>query len=1360
MAEVGSTPDFSTGVMLCLRPTNPESLVIPGGMEVSDIHCTLFYFGNTDEFDYSAAEQLKEVLGAEVVPGSSVLEGEITAITEFGTQGEAPALVLLVDAPGLGEFRASTLRRIRPALGEDSQPYTNHDFCAHITVAWSPTEDDVAAAQALVGHPVRFEVMDLEWGTESSRWDLGSEGAISDSAMHAGLLLGEELTAFAHQETTVMAEATTTEAPLGDSYAETAEFLVAVPVVPPTEVVDPNAVDEEDTADAGTKVKVEVEVEVEVADPDDESGDEPDDQSGDQVDPNVTASMRVAGAAAFTAIPAHSTPTTDSREFDGDTAKTRTRSGEAPAYYNKIYAWHDAGNSPGNKTGYKFPHHLVSEAGDPGAAVTWAVKAALMLIDDSVIPKSDQKGVFNHLAGHLRDAGVDVPDLGSDNASTDDVMAAVALAREQFATEGAAEAAEETKVETPASEALADVVATAPAAAPVAPAAALDIKGLNDADLLSEFMRRYLESVATKPPTVAAASTNTPVAEFAAVGDPQPDVAAEAGYQWAAVLIPEGVPSGDGRMIENLALTWRELPLPLMLQTVNAEGHSGSVICGSIKEIQRINNNIVGLGDFDPGTDGQRALSLLTAGTMRGVSADIDSVMMELRDENNRPVSRKQLAAAGEEGIRAVEVLVSGRIMGACYDEKTEILTENFGWLKFADLPRDERVATLNQKTHEMEYQEPIAYTDDPWDGRMIQFTSGGVQKVDGDPAKFHRSLDLLVTPNHRMYVESTKTGERSFMRADELIEKSHRSYIFPKTSEWDREDVEMVYVDSTLRGKPSTWTMPGDDYAALMGAYLSEGCRQGDKATFIAQQPTSKGRSLFQALADRIGMSASNRGFTFHDSRFSRYVAQFGTATHKFVPEEVKNLSSRQIRIFLDHYIAGDGDLEGRRIYTSSVKMAGDLQELAQKVGMWAVVSELPMVDRVLEGRTITPTAQPYVVALRNRPGSRSAANCHDWKAEWVEEHVGTVHCVTVPNETLLVRRNGIPTWCGNTICPFPAFQEASITVLSPDVAQQDEVLVASGADVQGEVWRVNSSVPFVVVGVHDMFDLTESIVASAGVTELPVIPVNPPADWFSLEPMDHPVPFTVYPNGRCYGLIAQFGTCHIGNRNKCVDVPRSSNNYGYFRNKNTLSAEGTMIATGPIIMDTVHPSLKLRASDAQAFYAHNGCAVADVALYENEFGIVACGAARPDSSPEEMRRFRGSSISGDWRKINGKLELVGALSVNVPGFPIEALVASGADDIVESMEPRGLYNSVSDDMESLVAAGAITEECSTCTSGSVDGDAIVAIAEQLAAHTAMLSDLTRVTRPLRLEQAAARIAEMTARRETLSTTEAIKGE
>ena len=45
---------------------------------------------------------------------------------------------------------------------------------------------------------------------------------------------------------------------------------------------------------------------------------------------------------------------------------------------------------------------------------------------------------------------------------------------------------------------------------------------------------------------------------------------------------------------------------------------------------------------------------------------------------------------------------------------------------------------------------------------------------------------------------------------------------------------------------------------------------------------------------------------------------------------------------------------------------------------------------------------------------------------------------------------------------------------------------------------------------------------------------------------------------------------------------------------------------------------------------------------------GIWVTGALRPGVTPQHIRELRGASLSGDWRRIGGSLELVG------PGFPV----------------------------------------------------------------------------------------------------------
>jgi len=54
--------------------------------------------------------------------------------------------------------------------------------------------------------------------------------------------------------------------------------------------------------------------------------------------------------------------------------------------------------------------------------------------------------------------------------------------------------------------------------------------------------------------------------------------------------------------------------------------------------------------------------------------------------------------------------------------------------------------------------------------------------------------------------------------------------------------------------------------------------------------------------------------------------------------------------------------------------------------------------------------------------------------------------------------------------------------------------------------------------------------------------------------------------------------------------------------------------------------------------------------------------GSIRPTATPDQVDALMASTLSGDWRPINGRLELVAALGVNIGGFPLpRARVASG---------------------------------------------------------------------------------------------------
>lgn len=186
--------------------------------------------------------------------------------------------------------------------------------------------------------------------------------------------------------------------------------------------------------------------------------------------------------------------------------------------------------------------------------------------------------------------------------------------------------------------------------------------------------------------------------------------------------------------------------------------------------------------------------------------------------------------------------------------------------------------------------------------------------------------------------------------------------------------------------------------------------------------------------------------------------------------------------------------------------------------------------------------------------------------------------------------------------------------------------------------------------------------------------IPTAPPEAWFKDPQLTGPTALVVEDDGRVYGHIAAWGTCHIGQVGKCVEPPTSHSNYAYFRTGALRTAEGTSVAVGHLTMGTGHAGPRDSANAAAEHYDNTGTVFADVAAGEDAYGIWVAGSLRPGITAEQVRVARSAPISGDWRTIRGSLELVGALAVNVPGFPVprpQGLLASGE---VRSLQASGV--------------------------------------------------------------------------------------
>lgn len=187
--------------------------------------------------------------------------------------------------------------------------------------------------------------------------------------------------------------------------------------------------------------------------------------------------------------------------------------------------------------------------------------------------------------------------------------------------------------------------------------------------------------------------------------------------------------------------------------------------------------------------------------------------------------------------------------------------------------------------------------------------------------------------------------------------------------------------------------------------------------------------------------------------------------------------------------------------------------------------------------------------------------------------------------------------------------------------------------------------------------------------------IPVNPPAEWLETPKLTELTPLTITDDGRVFGHLAGKETCHIG-MGTCKTSPRNCNYDEYFHLGALKTAEGDIVNVGHMTFGGSHAPLDHKAQAAAAYYDSTSRVSADIRCGEDEFGTWVAGALRPGLSEEDLREIRSAPLSGDWRPIKGKLQLIAAHAVNVPGFPIsraKVLVASGITEAVILTEDCG---------------------------------------------------------------------------------------
>lgn len=425
------------------------------------------------------------------------------------------------------------------------------------------------------------------------------------------------------------------------------------------------------------------------------------------------------------------------------------------------------------------------------------------------------------------------------------------------------------------------------------------------------------------------------------------------------------------------------------------------------------------------------------------------------------------------------------------------------------------------------------------------------------------------------------------------------------------------------------------------------------------------------------------------------------------------------------------DGAVRTGRIDTITRDTTSYSVPVIRYTGVWdtspaAIETSRQVANKVARG--VSVDGDDVTVELRDSSGNPLDPMVDDFPEDGVVVEVATAARVA-----------------GATLCSIPAFQQAYVAngVYEPgmdepgwtaagdpipsgavpdDEPMPEDTPVDEPAPVMASAWTL------VAGGAHQKW--ARSDFANPGLTE--------------------PTRFTVTDDGRVYGNLAVWGTCHIGIDGICQEPPASATNYAYFATGAVDTDEG-LVSVGQLTMSTGHAAMGLRHRPAADHYDNTGTAVADIAIGQDGVGIWFAGRLRPGVTPEQVYAMRAAgAVSGDWREVGGQLELVAALVVNVPGFPIPApavaasggravaLVASGVVAPAHT-PPRGVQDLLTyADVRREALAAVDRRERATAAAGRLRGGRVATARRRLQAQA------TR-DRQQRVAAAAARITRLT---------------
>jgi len=346
-----------------------------------------------------------------------------------------------------------------------------------------------------------------------------------------------------------------------------------------------------------------------------------------------------------------------------------------------------------------------------------------------------------------------------------------------------------------------------------------------------------------------------------------------------------------------------------------------------------------------------------------------------------------------------------------CYDDATDVLT-SLGWKAWPDVTKDDLLATLDLNGT-LIYVKPVSVKSFDYSGKMYRVESDAV--------------DLLVTPNHKLYVCKTTTKEGRSKKSYSLIEAEvlgHVSHAYTKVADsW--EVCHSFYSVDVLK---------------LLGFAIGDGNYETGKRVRFRLRRERKIvwlNNLISVLHDAdpnwaINFDGVDRySVTVPTNLIKLFQQIYDENDEKCIPSHVLLESDRAgLEGLLEGLMQSDGHCgkTGDSFDTTSSTLVGQFQQLCLHVGLAANICYT--LDK--EQRSTSFGAKPLTRLSVIRRALKPVVNKYVdgvGKSFWVNDWTGEVFCAQMPDTTkhvLYVRRNGIPVWCGNSVLEHSTYSFA----------------------------------------------------------------------------------------------------------------------------------------------------------------------------------------------------------------------------------------------------------------------------------------------------------------------------------------------